>query len=53
MALEGADRFDSLPDPLDERPLLRGMFRLTMGAPAEITRFAQVLEEHLRNGGTA
>jgi len=32
-------------------PLLRGMFRVTMGTPAEMTRFTEVLEDYLRNGG--
>ena len=31
--------------------LLRGMFRVTMGTPAEMTRFIEVLEDYLRNGG--
>jgi histidinol-phosphate aminotransferase len=34
-------------------PLLRGMFRVTMGTPAEMTRFIEVLEEYLRSGGAA
>ena len=33
--------------------LLRGMIRVTMGTPAEMTRFTQVLEEYLSKGGTA
>lgn len=32
-------------------PLLRGMFRVTMGTPAEMTRFTNVLEEYLHGGG--
>ena len=31
--------------------LLRGMFRVTMGTPAEMSRFTQVLEEYLLRGG--
>jgi histidinol-phosphate aminotransferase len=34
-------------------PLLRGMIRVTMGTPAQMTWFTKVLEEYLRNGETA
>ena len=34
-------------------PLLRGMFRATMGTPAQMAKFTEVLEKYLRNGGTA
>ncbi len=34
-------------------PLLRGMFRVTMGTPAQMARFTEVLEKYLRNGGAA
>lgn len=34
-------------------PLLRGMFRASMGTPAEMTQFTQVLEEYLREEGTS
>ena len=34
-------------------PLLRGSFRVTMGTPAQMARFTEVLEKYLRNEGAA